>query len=687
MRRAVALLVVLLAQPRGGAGQGKRDPKNAFCSYRGRTTAEDYLVCNCTSGNTGPDCSQRVCPVGVSWAAPLIGTSGPAGAHAPLAVCSDMGYCDRALGACVCRDGFEGAACERIACPTDDLLVTCSGHGRCMTLREAGTPANWDGAALVRPHATYENRWDADKITGCVCDAGFHGHNCSLRTCPTGDDPRSKGQRNSVAHLACRADAGAFELTFRGHTTKPIRHDAHYGDLEAALNALPSVGPGGARVWPGNGSATVCGAGFEEPRATPRTPPGEVITRIEFTQAFGALPAMRARSSEPPLTRDGASRDATLEMVTNFTLRCPRCNACRGAFYLVYDGEESRRIAWDANASAVRQALAGIAALGGAASDFGPIAIEVKSSDGPTGAACKAAGAANMTIALRAPYGNVYPITLLSEVYEGDDDAFGAHASRANSRPHNMSLAAPHGTKEALPCSRRGVCDEALGQCRCFKRDSLIYKYEFISSDGYDHPGVRGDCGHEKRRAQSCPSVLDETTQKNVMCNGAGRCENATMACRCEGQAFDGACTQKRCPAGPAWCDERVPRAARRASRNLRIPFPPPLSLSLSLSLAPGSTSRARPTSRTSPPSARTRARATGSRASARAARASPGARASASTARAAATTASARATAAASRSARSPRSPTTGRATRATSRTASRAARSTRARPSGTAT
>ena len=84
--RAIAALVVLLAQPRGGAGQGKKEPKDSFCAFRGRTTAEDYLVCNCTSGNTGPDCSQRVCPVGVSWAAPLIGTSGPAGAHAPLAV-------------------------------------------------------------------------------------------------------------------------------------------------------------------------------------------------------------------------------------------------------------------------------------------------------------------------------------------------------------------------------------------------------------------------------------------------------------------------------------------------------------------------------------------------------------------------------------------------------------------------
>merc|ERR1711881_259019 len=29
----------------------------------------------------------------------------------------------------------------------------------------------------------------ASKIAGCICDPGFHGHDCSLRVCPGGHDP------------------------------------------------------------------------------------------------------------------------------------------------------------------------------------------------------------------------------------------------------------------------------------------------------------------------------------------------------------------------------------------------------------------------------------------------------------------------------------------------------------------
>jgi len=31
--------------------------------------------------------------------------------------------------------------------------------------------------------------WDAERILGCVCDAGFYGNDCSMQHCPTGDDP------------------------------------------------------------------------------------------------------------------------------------------------------------------------------------------------------------------------------------------------------------------------------------------------------------------------------------------------------------------------------------------------------------------------------------------------------------------------------------------------------------------
>merc|ERR1711881_34526 len=43
------------------------------------------------------------------------------------------------------------------------------------------------GSALYKA-PTY-NLWDASKIAGCICDPGFHGHDCSLRVCPGGHDP------------------------------------------------------------------------------------------------------------------------------------------------------------------------------------------------------------------------------------------------------------------------------------------------------------------------------------------------------------------------------------------------------------------------------------------------------------------------------------------------------------------
>merc|ERR1712072_53835 len=43
------------------------------------------------------------------------------------------------------------------------------------------------GSALYKS-AAY-NLWDANKVAGCICDDGFSGHDCSLRSCAGGHDP------------------------------------------------------------------------------------------------------------------------------------------------------------------------------------------------------------------------------------------------------------------------------------------------------------------------------------------------------------------------------------------------------------------------------------------------------------------------------------------------------------------
>ncbi len=66
-----------------------------------------------------------------------------------------MGACDRQSGTCLCHMGFDGKACERLACPE-----ACALHGQCRSLRRAAQLKN--GHSLVRAGLVYD-RWDADR--------------------------------------------------------------------------------------------------------------------------------------------------------------------------------------------------------------------------------------------------------------------------------------------------------------------------------------------------------------------------------------------------------------------------------------------------------------------------------------------------------------------------------------------
>lgn len=76
-----------------------------------------------------PDCSARVCPSGLSWGdLPAYSSNSQIVNHQP-SECSDKGICNRQSGTCICSEGYEGKACEKMKCPNN-----CSGHGICMTL-------------------------------------------------------------------------------------------------------------------------------------------------------------------------------------------------------------------------------------------------------------------------------------------------------------------------------------------------------------------------------------------------------------------------------------------------------------------------------------------------------------------------------------------------------------------------
>lgn len=82
-----------------------------------------------------------------------------------------MGTCQYSIGVCKCNKGFTGSACERTECPND-----CSGHGRCVSIKEMQNLAN------AEPFGHSDGRygglpatvtWDEDRIYGCVCDSSW----------------------------------------------------------------------------------------------------------------------------------------------------------------------------------------------------------------------------------------------------------------------------------------------------------------------------------------------------------------------------------------------------------------------------------------------------------------------------------------------------------------------------------
>jgi len=201
-----------------------------FCNGHG-TCVEATSTCSCFEGwgaatdmmtFKAPDCSLRTCPAGLAWGD--VATSATS-AHA-LAECSNRGICDHGLGECRCFDGFTGAACQRTTCPND-----CSGHGKCLSMRQIALLS--DSLPLVNGTFEYDGdedaaTWDQDKLFGCVCDSSwdvglksgqrqqpeYFGHDCSLRHCPSGDDPRTSLDETDCQNVTA---AGGFAVGEAGN--------------------------------------------------------------------------------------------------------------------------------------------------------------------------------------------------------------------------------------------------------------------------------------------------------------------------------------------------------------------------------------------------------------------------------------------------------------------------------------
>ncbi|KAJ8605885.1 hypothetical protein CTAYLR_000587 [Chrysophaeum taylorii] len=172
-----------------------------YCNGHGRCVAGSHgspsASCACFEGWGSPkdlaidrmlDCSQRTCP----------GVGGE---------CSRNGLCDRISGTCACFDSWVGDACATRGCPNE-----CSGRGQCLSMAELARRED----ALPLHNATTYAEWDAVVGRGCLCDSAWEvglgpgqrrlpewfGPDCSLRRCPSGDDPMTRRDETDCANVS-----------------------------------------------------------------------------------------------------------------------------------------------------------------------------------------------------------------------------------------------------------------------------------------------------------------------------------------------------------------------------------------------------------------------------------------------------------------------------------------------------
>jgi hypothetical protein len=276
---------------------------DGLCSGHGYCLEGD-TVCRCIEGFVGPDCSQRklrtrscsgcvrvnwhsqklragLCPAGTAW---VDYPKADGTAHAKLVECSNMvrvglrvyvagtdtSSCTGALrseygrvplpawvyGRCLRKKCVATIPlmcpllarwtiivemfCDCIVlCPFEKnalgLPQECSGQGRCLSMRNAA----WEASG-------YEYKpddWDTDMVHGCVCDPGFEGPSCQLRSCPYGDDPAKPGVHEvQIIECTCLGTCnGSVTVHFRRKSTMlPARATPELVQLK--LQRLAGVG-------------------------------------------------------------------------------------------------------------------------------------------------------------------------------------------------------------------------------------------------------------------------------------------------------------------------------------------------------------------------------------------------------------------------------------------------------------
>jgi hypothetical protein len=190
-----------------------------------------------------------------------------------------MGTCDRGLGTCACNNGFTGAACELMACP--GTLQECNGHGQCLDMATlAKTFGTVYGSVPNDP-----NTWDAKKIMGCLCDHPYAGYDCSIYSCPLGDDPMTINQVNEIHQIYCVDSDSVGSVVFqlgRFISKVTLSPTSTLAQVKAAIESINFAGQ--VKVTNTSGFGTLCSSS------------GTTLS-IELLTRHGTLPLLSTYST------------------------------------------------------------------------------------------------------------------------------------------------------------------------------------------------------------------------------------------------------------------------------------------------------------------------------------------------------------------------------------------------------